>query len=138
MKCGFDLKLNSGRAIFLEQIFQYYTYSGLIEGQPWASLNKEKIEQATQHAEKKLWNAGVPHLIEPLIQMRAGYSTPSLPPVVCLADFESGQAARDPGADTSALSIVWFQDDFAFPIDPLVLNQIRAVDWENLARDCEF
>lgn len=135
---GLDLQLNSGRVIHLHELSQHPTYSGLLEGEPWASLNQELIESALQYARGKLWNAGIPHLIEPLIRVRPGFSKPSLPPAVCLAHFESSQAARNPGAGMSFLSFVWFQDQFAFPIDPMVLAQIKDVDWENLARDCEI
>ncbi len=138
MKYGLDLKLDSGRVIHLYQLFQSPTYAGLLEGQPSASLNKEIIEEAMRHVGEKLWNAGTPYLIEPVIQVRAGYSTPSLPPAVCLANFEcfQGVSGTDDGY-MSSLSLVWFQDDFALPIDPLILDMIKAVDWESLARDWE-
>ena len=28
---------------------------------------------------------------------------------------------------------IWFQDDFAFPIDPYVLSQFAVIEWENHA-----
>ncbi len=49
----------------------------------------------------------------------------------------SPEPARDPLQDYSVLTVIWFQDDFAFPIDPQVLEQIRALDWEQLAQDFE-
>jgi len=137
VKYGLDLNLNSGRVIHLDQLFQYPSYSGLIEGQPSASSNKRIIENAMGYVGKKLWNAGSPHLIEPVIQIRAGYFTPSLPLIVCLADFECYQGVLATRY-MSSLSLVWFQDDFALPIDPLIMDQIKAVDWENLARDWEY
>lgn len=138
MKYGLDLKLYSGRVIHLCQLFQSPTYAGLLEGQPSASLNKEIIEKAMRDVGERLWNAGTPHLIEPVIQVRAGYSTPSLPPAVCLASFECFQGVSDPDEGyMSSLSLVWFQDDFALPIDPLILDKIKAVDWERLAEDWE-
>jgi hypothetical protein len=30
----------------------------------------------------------------------------------------------------SALTVIWFQDEFAFPIDPLVLIEIASIDWD--------
>jgi hypothetical protein len=55
-----------------------------------------------------------------------------------LANFEcfQGVSGTDDGY-MSSLSLVWFQDDFALPIDPLILDMIKAVDWESLARDWE-
>ena len=42
-------------------------------------------------------------------------------------------AARDAGDIASVLRVIWFQDDSAFPIDPFVLSQFAAVDWEDHA-----
>ena len=30
----------------------------------------------------------------------------------------------------SFLRVIWFQDDFAFPIDPYTLSQFAVIDWE--------
>ena len=32
-------------------------------------------------------------------------------------------------------TLVWFQENFAFPIDPEVMAQIRALDWNTVAVD---
>jgi hypothetical protein len=135
MTKGSMLKMNSGIEIFLDHIFQYRTYGGLIEGSPSSSLNRQLIEKANRHVKEKLWKDSFPYMIDPVIQIRPAYPTPSLPAVVCLAQFESWHAARDLGANMSWLSVVWFQDDFAFPIDPQVLEHIKAVDWESLASE---
>jgi hypothetical protein len=135
MTMGFKLKTNSGIEILLDQIFQYRTYSGLIEGSPCSGLNQRLIEKANRYAKEKLWKDSVPYMIDPVVQIRPAYPTPSLPAVVCLAQFESSHAVRDPETSMSWLDIVWFQDDFAFPIDPRVLEHIKAVDWESLASE---
>jgi len=33
--------------------------------------------------------------------------------------------------------VIWFQDDFAFPIEDRVLRQIAEMDWETRARGWE-
>jgi hypothetical protein len=63
------------------------------------------------------------------------YEPASIPPVVCLATFESMAAARDPNADCSSMKVVWFQNEFALPIDPGVLQEIRTLDWRAHATD---
>jgi hypothetical protein len=45
---------------------------------------------------------------------------------------------RDKSKDCSVLAAVWFQDTFAFPIDPLVLEHFRGVDWAEKAEDGEW
>jgi hypothetical protein len=52
-----------------------------------------------------------------------------------LATFESPTPARDQKADISSLTIVWFQEELALPIDPAIVEQIRAVDWRSHAKD---
>jgi hypothetical protein len=58
-----------------------------------------------------------------------------IPPITCLADFESYQPARDPAQHASALAIVWFQDNFAMPIQPTIEKQIQGIDWDKVAND---
>jgi hypothetical protein len=61
-----------------------------------------------------------------------------MPEVGCIGRFHSSYPARDTGKDYSALTIIWFQDDYAFPISPDVERAIHAVDWDRLARDDEY
>ena len=50
-----------------------------------------------------------------------------LPRIACVGRFESFEAAKDRARDGSELTIIWFQDEFAFPIDPGVREHIRAI-----------
>jgi hypothetical protein len=38
----------------------------------------------------------------------------------------------------SELVAIWFQDGFAMPVDPDVIGQITAIEWENLAIDVDL
>lgn len=60
-----------------------------------------------------------------------------IPSVACIACFHS-RAARDFRMDFSALTVVWLQDEFALPIDPQVLEHLKALDWERLAGDFDY
>jgi hypothetical protein len=53
----------------------------------------------------------------------------------CIGQFDSGELNRRDSEPYSSLVIVWFQDDFALPIDAGVQTQIERVNWEELARD---
>lgn len=57
--------------------------------------------------------------------------------VCCCALFESSPIDDQAGM-LSELTIVWFQDGFALPIDPYVIEQIQAVDWTNEAVDVDL
>jgi hypothetical protein len=140
----FEIRLTSGRYIHLEQLYQYRTYAGLMEGLPPPELNQDLIRDAVGFAEGNLLGGGQPFLIQPVerdlavseeVRQRYPYPLRKLPSVVCLAAFESVPPARDQTECYSFLKIVWFQEEFALPIDPEVEKQIREVDWNRLAVD---
>ena len=122
---GYELPLRDGRTIHLEQLFQYRTYRGLLEGLPNAVRNQELVLSASRDAEEKLWGDGRPYLLRPAEryvavpdEVRQRYRCPlrELPRVLCLAVFESFRPARDDSEIYSYLKVVWFQDEFALPV----------------------
>jgi hypothetical protein len=60
-----------------------------------------------------------------------------LPMIRCFATFESSFPVRDKNCDGSSLNVVWFQDDFAFPIRDVV-SKLESIDWDSLATDFCF
>ena len=86
---------------------------------------------------------GVPLLLEPeqlpldVPEHRQVLGTPAtLPPVACIARFNSG---GQQGTDDiwSVLRVIWYQEEFAFPIADRALRQIAEIDWEAHARGWE-
>ncbi|MDD5272493.1 MAG: hypothetical protein PHU14_07215 [Methylovulum sp.] len=150
MQCYY--KLNCGRHIHLEVLFQYYTYRGLIEGTPNKGMNRRLVNEAQEQAKDKLWLRNeTPFLIQPLespISLPKGYryrlredgenEPAKIPSIVCLATFQSQQPAKNPENHCSSLSIVWFQNEFALPIDPTIEETIRGIDWNALANDWDY
>jgi hypothetical protein len=55
-----------------------------------------------------------------------------LPNIWIEVDFRSGPIGD--GYD-STLSIVWFQDQSALPIDPSIRSKVAAVDWDAHAHE---
>ena len=47
----------------------------------------------------------------------------TLSPVACIGEFESGELNRRDTEPYSSLAFVWFQDDFALPMDPGICYQ---------------
>jgi hypothetical protein len=136
------IKLASGREIAIGRLYQFRTYEGLIEGLPTKERNARRIPHFRNEAQE-LWKLKV-HLIEPSetpIEYDGKYplGTPAmLPGTVCFGRFSSLTPARDSSKDGSELTIVWFQNDFAFPIDDSVLKAIRTLDWESIAEDYQY
>ena len=66
-----ELKLDSGRSITLNELIQFRTYGGLLEGTPDSKSNDRAIERALKHAQSGAILDGEPFLIEPDRQSRA-------------------------------------------------------------------
>jgi len=138
-----ELDLPSGRSLSLQELRQHRTYEVLIEGLPTVEWNKMYLERLLANHRDKPYERG-PYLIrpseKPINYDRGGrrypFGTPSaLPLVTCLGRFVSHRPARDMNCDTSGLLVIWFQEEFAFPIDPAVVPQLLAIDWEAHATD---
>jgi hypothetical protein len=139
-----ELDLRSGRRVTLQVLQQWMTYGGWMEGVPSAEWNDRKVEGAIREAGAK------PLLIPPVRRdyLRKpgdmdghtsfrGRVPEWLPMVTCVGRFQDTRPARDQSKHLSVLAVVWFQDEFAMPIDAGVLEQLRAVDWEQAAEDVE-
>ena len=141
------LRLKSGRQIYLEEIAQWRTYGCLLEGIPRKQLNDEIIANSIPIARNKISYSGPIHLVQPRIKAikltrdksqtsRLGSKYEQIPSITCAAIFDSPQPARDKACFSSSLIILWFQDNWAMPIDSHILIKIRNVDWDKLAEDC--
>jgi hypothetical protein len=134
------IKLECGRTIDLETLRQEKTYANVLEGMPRKLHNEGIIECWREEALKQGGQQVV--VIDPVrkpgpigLQERADeiFGPPEfLPEIACLGLFQSGPV-RNERQDLSLLKIVWFQATWAMPIDSGVLEQIRRLDWENLA-----
>jgi hypothetical protein len=139
-----ELDLQSGRRVTLQALQQSMTYGGWMEGVPSAEWNDRMVEAAVRQA-------GTKALLIPPVR-RDYLRTPGdmeghtslrgrvpewLPMVTCFGRFQDTRPVRDPSKHLSVLVVVWLQDEFAMPIDAGVLEQLRAVDWEQAAEDVE-
>jgi hypothetical protein len=140
---GYEVRLHDGRAIRLDVLYQWRTYAGLLEGLPTEELNRRLVTEALDRVRERLGTAAA-YLIPPVEQLIEGPKSylggrfgrlAQLPAIVCAATFDSFQPAQDAQADGSSLTVVWFQDDFALPIDKAVLDQLQAIDWVSHAHD---
>jgi hypothetical protein len=137
-----DFTIASGRKIRLLALDQYYTYEGLLAGVPTWEMNQEMMDRL-RAAYVHPAEYGVPLLLEPeqqpfdVPERVPTLGTPArLPSVTCIARFNSnGQLGTDD--IWSVLRVIWFQEDFAFPIEDRALRQIAEIDWEQHARGWE-
>jgi hypothetical protein len=131
--------LDDGHTIWLKEIDQWLVYDGLLDGLPTERLNASLIDHIMVSAAVGGRRAV---LITPDQTRPAGTGGPDsgedayslLPRMAVRARFESLQPVSG-GGDFSELTVVWFQDTWALPIDGGVLEKIRSVNWTGSARD---
>ncbi len=141
-----DVTLLSGREVRLMELRQSWTYEGMLEGLPTGRMNQRHLDSLLTERQGKPYPQGPVHMIVPTerpIQYCADtpypFGTPAeLPRVTCIGRFKSWAVAREEYCYYSGLVVIWFQDEFAFPIDPAVMEKLRAIDWERLAVDVEI
>ncbi len=139
------IELNSGREIFLSSICQEYTYEGLLAGYPDKEMNNRYIKWNMESALEKM-NATKAYLISPPMfevevheKVRHHYKDAiRMPYIVCFGQFDSSVLKGDNVNDGSWLTIVWYQDDFAMPIDESVIEHIKIIDWDSEAEGYQF
>jgi hypothetical protein len=140
-----EFLLHSGRQIKLHELRQYLTYEGLLEGLPTAETNQLIVKSFKNYPKNRSYDVS-PHLIPPVEKPlnqphgeKYPFGTPSaLPPITCIARFQSRQPTKNGNGDFSGLTVVWFQNDFAFPIDPTIIEQIESIDWDSCAGNNEY
>jgi hypothetical protein len=145
----YQLILNNGVNIQLDVIYQYKTYLSVLTGNPTRSQNQRLIEKSINYAKEKLWCCENPYLINPIetkediLHNDESYPNKNqqhlrLPFVTCCATFSSPNKGPDNTGDYSEIHVVWFQDNFALPINDNVLSEICAIDWNRSAIPCYF
>lgn len=140
-----ELDLPSGRRLWLHELRQYVTYAGRLEGLPTAEENERDVQRLIAEYRDRPY-PGPPYLIPPtetpsqfLGGTRYPFGTPSaLPAVTCIGRFESLSPARDPHCDGSGLVVIWYQEEFALPIDASVVAQLLSIKWEKHAADWTY
>lgn len=137
------LELRSGRSVFLREFRQWNFYEGLMAGVPTSEDNRDGLA-ALVSAERERRNEEpylVPPTERPVKRPDRDWDTETrgvFPTVACVARLLSFVAARDANRDGSELVVIWFQHEWAFPIDPGVREHIRAIDWNTHAHDFDW
>lgn len=160
---GPTITLNSGRVINMQNIDQCLAYSYVLEGLPYGPNYQRTVNLHLTWAMDRYPNNRIV-LLEPRLRplgiaeaelqrlrtlsqtkesdgschVGIRYPEPvSIGSVCCRALFES-KPINDNNYMLSQLMLLWFQDGFAMPIDPLVVKQIQALDWDTVAEDVDL
>lgn len=133
--------LEGNRKVQVHKLLQWRTYESQTEGAPSARMNRIEIENAVAVAKKVCYLEAV-NVVEPKLTpleiiplFYKEEEAVRLPKITCVARVED-YAIQD--ADYAALAIVWFQDDFAFPIEPEVLEHMKLIPFSKIALKFDF
>ena len=139
-----SFRLKCGVTVQLDEQVQWRTYSGWLAGYPTKQINQDKIERAKITAKAKLSLSAFVCVLRPRIaQVIIDHSPatvkkyPKLPDITCAAVFVS-DPARGANKSFSAVTLLWFQDEWALPINPVIIKQISNLDWLELATDYDY
>ncbi len=146
-----ELALLSGRTVILRALHQSMTYDVWLEGAPSAWSNDRIVAGILQEAKQYCAGGARPLLIPPVrrdflrepgdmarhVSLR-GRVPEWLPMVICMGVLQDEFPVRDQSKTLSVLTVVWFQNEFAPPIDAGVFEQLLVIDWERLATDIDI
>jgi hypothetical protein len=131
---GFNLA--GGRRIQMLALDQWWSGEGLRIGFPLGEVDQRTWEWllATYAGQD---GGNVPLVLKPVAEAveqperrSSGRRSVARPAATCAARFWSEKLAGDDQGIASLLRVIWFQDDFAFPIDRAVVAELEALDWE--------
>jgi uncharacterized protein (TIGR02996 family) len=129
------IRLRSGWVISLLELRQFRVYEGR-EGIATHVLNEHIISRILEEERGQLYS-GEPYLIPPIPKPIPYYRRDQveIPEIGCVGRFHCSQPVKHFNRSGSRLLVVWFQDEFALPINPQVWEQLLAIDWEQHAAD---
>lgn len=136
-----EIEFRNAKRVVVKGLYQVGTYDGLLEGVPTEKMNRRILAGVIERA-KQLFHVQEVYLIEakqtPIDIGRPlwfGSKPAALPKMLCIAELWHHEPAKSRVMDFSSLSVVWFQQDFALPIDTQVLEQFKTLAWDELAGD---
>jgi hypothetical protein len=138
---NYFLIVEMDKRIFIESIYQFHTYRGLFSGMPNERINKQILEYSYRKATEDSF-CGKAHMLYPkqtaipIKDERTYKETPmALPDITCIAELRYYKPLTNPDRFMSCMCVVWFQDNYAFPIQDNVLQQFLNLRWSSVAID---
>lgn len=133
-----EITVQENLSVTITQIYQWQTYNGLLEGLPVERINQQILNRALEKA-RELSEGNPVHLIEPTLtpiphEGSYAFGNPvELPGTICITDLRCHSSIQNLG-DYSELTVVWLQEQYAFPIEPTILDKLKALPWSQLAK----
>ncbi|MGV7106843.1 hypothetical protein [Flavobacterium sp. U410] len=137
------LIIETNKEVTIKRIKQWYTYYGLLEGLPTDKMN-ERIINRTKKEAKEFSGLDEIYLIEPkqtLIDYDGKYpfgNPVSLPGITCIAELWHNDVFRNTDKMFSSLCLIWFQEDYAFPIEKDILDKIKEIPFSKICGEFDY
>jgi hypothetical protein len=138
-----DIEVGNGRSVSMKGLHQTATYAGLLEGLPTRKMNARILADSLDAA-RRIFHIHEVYLIEPTqrsLEYKEWYrfgKPAALPSIQCIAELWHHEPAKNTWMDFSALTVVWYQDDFAFPISADVIEQMKNLPWNDVAGSFDY
>lgn len=138
-----SLIIENNKEVTIKSIKQWHTYGGLLEGIPTDKMNTQIIERTKIEA-KEFSRMEEIYLIEPKqepIDYDGNYpfgNPAALPGVTCVAELWHNDVFRDTDKMFSSLCIIWFQEDYAFPIDEEIVKDIKEIPFSKICGEFDY
>lgn len=138
-----ELFIEGNKEVTIKRIKQWLTYDGLLEGLPTARMNNGILLDVKEDA-KKFCGFDEVYLIEPPLTPihydgKYPFGEPvSLPKVTCIIELWYYTTFRDSEKDFSSLGVIWFQDDYAFPIDKEIIEEMKKIPFSEICGEFNY
>src|SRR5690554_63208 len=111
----------NGVEIEVTKIYQMKTYDSLIEGTANKELNDDILEDIKQRA-KRIFYRDYSFIVDPRVN-----EDDNFPEFCIILELMVFKPFKDLDKDYSALTVICFQDEFAFPINEENLINLRQI-----------
>ncbi|MCE3228975.1 MAG: hypothetical protein K0S32_3526 [Bacteroidetes bacterium] len=141
MKSIWTFTVETDRTLYMKGLYQWETYSGLLEGLPTDKMNQGILENIAKDAKRHVPFCDAVYVIQPEqtpFPYEREHPYPfgkpmSLPDTVCVTNLYSLEPVRNEDGEGSQLTVVWFQENYAFPIDVEIRDKIMQIEWSKVA-----
>jgi hypothetical protein len=143
VKMNDKIIIDGNTQVSIKSIKQRLTYDGLLEGLPTKEMNG-RIMVGLKEDARKFCQLNEVYLIEPeqkTIEYNGRYpfgEPAQLPSVICIVELRSYSVFKDKTKDYSALGLIWFQDNFMFPIDSNILEKIKTLPFDKVCEELNY
>ncbi len=125
-----DLVIDENVKVEIIQLYQDFTYEGLIEGRPSKLVNGMVLRNKERRAKSILE-------IDEIFILNQEKEN-ELPHITCIALLKSNDVFKNSQLDFSCLGLIWFQNELALPIDNEILKQIKTIPFKKLCTEYEY